>query len=369
MIKQIVFDFGGVLVEYDFFRFFRSLLPGDGETRWFMEHVFTDEANAELDLGLVPPSRLIARLGRMWPEYAGVLEAFDRRYTDVFTAEPAGMRQLMGELKAGGYRLLGLSNWSEKVVDVMAKFSIFELLDDMLISKDVHLLKPHADIYRAFFQRMGVRPGECVFIDDKPENILGARRCGMYGLVFSDVDRLRRELRPLLSGYSFRPATAADEPVAWQLVHDAAADMERRGRCQWSEAYPDRRQVADDIADGRAHLLEVDGRAVGYVALSDQPEPAYGRLDGAWLTDGRYATIHRMAVATDSRGCGFGRLLITEAEMWAHRRGLPSLRTDTNHDNAEMLALTTGYGFERTGLCQYTIGGQPAERIAMEKRL
>lgn len=367
MITTIVFDFGGVLVQYDFKAFFASLLGSEERGQWFLEHVFPYDVNCEMDRGVYPPRHFIEQQQRLWPDYHDALEAFDRRYTDIFSSEMPGMRALIGSLGGRGYRLLGLSNWSSKVYDVMEKFSIFELLDGYLLSKDVHQLKPHADIYESFLAKFGVRAEECVFIDDKPENIEGARAVGMYGLVFHDTPRLARELDALLLPYTFAPARPEDEPRVWDIVHASALDMMARGRHQWDDGYPPRAAVARDIARGDGYVLRLGGDIVAYTAVTFDGEPAYDRLQGRWLTAGPYATVHRTAVALDHRGRGLSRLLLTEAERLCRARGIHSMRVDTNHDNREMLTLLDSLGFERCGLCHYDHGGQQVERIAFER--
>lgn len=198
MIRNIVFDFGGVLVEYDFKQFFKPLLSSEAEAEWFMSHVFTPEVNAQLDLELEPFSKFVADLKAQWPDYAYVIDTLDKHYTDIFTREVPGMYDLMTELKAKGYPLLGLSNWGKKVYEVIDKFQrIFSLIDDSLISWQVHQIKPHRDIYESFLRKFNVSAEECVFIDDKPENIATALQVGMHGFVFHDVASLRSELHGL----------------------------------------------------------------------------------------------------------------------------------------------------------------------------
>lgn len=198
MKKTIVLDFGGVLVEYDFKRFFTPLLGSGSKAEWFMNNVFTPEVNAQLDLELQPFPQFVDGLKAKWPQYAYVIDALDKHYTDVFTQEVPGMYDLLTELKQNGYRLLGLSNWGQKVYEVIDKFSrIFSLIDDSLISWQVHHIKPHKDIYFDFLRKFSLPAGQCVFIDDKPENIDTAREVGMQGVVFHDVGQLREELRRL----------------------------------------------------------------------------------------------------------------------------------------------------------------------------
>lgn len=199
MIKNVVFDFGGVLVNYDFTAFFARVLGSREQGEAFMHRVLTDERNDLLDKGDRSVGEYVAEWKQRWPEYAAALDAFDSDYTDIFTGEVAGMRELMATLKAGGYRLLGLSNWSAKVFDVMDKYpAVFAPLDGFLVSHQVHMLKPHREIYETFCRRFGVAPADCVFTDDKAANIEGARAAGMHAIVFKDAVQLRRDLARLL---------------------------------------------------------------------------------------------------------------------------------------------------------------------------
>ena len=198
MIKNIVFDFGGVLVQYDFLTFFAKILGSKEDATCFMQKVLSEKVNNEMDLELHEFSYYIEQQKRLWPEYAEALDIFDKHYIDVFTCETEGIRDLMLSLKAKGYRLLGLSNWSSRVYEVMDKFDIFNLIEDSLISKDVHQLKPNKDIYESFLNKFHVEADECVFIDDKPENIEGCKTVGMNGIVFKNSKQLKQELDKLL---------------------------------------------------------------------------------------------------------------------------------------------------------------------------
>lgn len=198
MIRNIVLDFGGVLVAYDFKSYFSRILDSEEKGEWFMEHILTPDNNNLLDKGDRPFKDYISEWKQRWPDYAFALDSFDKRYTDIFTAEIPGIYDWMVALKAQGYRLLGLSNWSTKVFDVMKKFPrSFSLLDGYLVSHEVHLLKPDVAIYQAFCQRFEVNPEECVFFDDKPENIRGARQTGMHGIVFQNTEQAKEQLRLL----------------------------------------------------------------------------------------------------------------------------------------------------------------------------
>lgn len=196
MIKNIVFDYGGVLVQYDFEGFFARRLGSEEQARQFMTQVLTEENNGRLDKADKSFDDYMAEWKARWPQFTRAIDLLDKRYTDIFTAEMPGIAELMAELKARGYRLLGLSNWSTKVFDVMRKFpKPFALLEGSLISHQVHLLKPDVAIYKAFCEKFDVKADECLFIDDKAENIEGARRAGWGGVVFTTSGQLRHDLK------------------------------------------------------------------------------------------------------------------------------------------------------------------------------
>lgn len=185
MIENIVFDYGGVLVQYDFVTFFGRLLGSREKGEWFMDHVLPDSVGAAMDRELHPFDYYIRQQQERWPEYADTLSYFASHYTDVFTVETPGIRELILVLKERGFHVYGLSNWSSKLLEVKAKFSVFGLITDELVSKDVHLLKPDPAIYQAFLGKFHLDATSCLFIDDKPENIAGCRKVGMNGIRFN----------------------------------------------------------------------------------------------------------------------------------------------------------------------------------------
>lgn len=200
-IQNIVFDFGGVLVKYDFKAYFIKVFDGDEKRcKWFLDNILSSENNDLADKADKPFDEYIREWKQKWPNYAFAIDSFDKHYTDIFTSEMPGMYDWMMDLKAKGYRLLGLSNWSTKVFDVMKKFPrVFSPLEGYLVSHEVHLLKPDVAIYQAFCKRFNVAPGECVFIDDKPENIIGARKAGLHAILFKDTESAKNELEKVLA--------------------------------------------------------------------------------------------------------------------------------------------------------------------------
>ena len=164
---------------------------------------------------------------------------------------------------------------------------------------------------------------------------------------------------------TFRKSTPADLPVAWQIILDAKRMMSSTGRDQWTEEYPSYEQIEADVASGDAYVIcSDDGTPRAYACITAQPEPAYDSPGARWLSHCRYMVIHRIAVSAASRGKGLARMMLAHAEELCRRRGIGSIRIDTNHDNAEMLGLVGSLGYARCGTVSY---GPRGERMAFEK--
>lgn len=195
----ILIDFGRVLVDYDFDRFFAVLRSdytvSEAAFDEFMQVVLAEETYMSLDREVVPFSQQIEELKRRHPACAELFDAFDSRFQEVVSGEVPGMRSLIGELREKGLKIYGLSNWSSKVYETMHNYGdIFGLLHGRVLSCEEHLLKPEPAIYERALERFGVAAHECVFIDDKKPNIDGCRAVGIDGILFRGASPLRAEL-------------------------------------------------------------------------------------------------------------------------------------------------------------------------------
>lgn len=200
MIKNIIFDFGKVLVDYDFDRFFAMLRdenPHHEAFDEFMQLVLDSSTYQALDKGERPFAEYVAMYKQQYPRCADLIDAFDTRFQEIVTNEIADMRPLLHSLKQHGYRVLGLSNWSTKVYDTMQRFEIFNLIEDRVLSCEEHLLKPDAAIYRCALQRFGIEADETVFVDDRADNVAGAQAVGIHGITFTGAVPLRQALTKL----------------------------------------------------------------------------------------------------------------------------------------------------------------------------
>ena len=163
----------------------------------------------------------------------------------------------------------------------------------------------------------------------------------------------------------FRIATAADIDRCWQILQQGKAQMMREGKHQWTETYPARANVVQDVAARHAYVLERSGVVIAYAAVIIDGEPAYTQLSDKWLSaaNEHYVVVHRLAVADEAKRQGVAAQFFNHAMQFATSNGIHSIKVDTNHDNFYMQHLMKSLGFTYCGIITYPQG----ERLAYEK--
>lgn len=191
-IRAIIFDLGNVLLPFDHGRMVSQLAalvgadPKAVHDDWFGDATrFAEYENGAFD----GPA-----LHRMFAERYGEapFEAFAAAASDIFTPDDA-MERLVRDLKAAGYRLVLLSNTSDLHIDfIRSRYAILEPFDELVLSYEQKLSKPDAAIYRVAVERAGCEASECVFVDDRPENVAGAEAAGIVSHRFTNRETLLR---------------------------------------------------------------------------------------------------------------------------------------------------------------------------------
>lgn len=195
MIRNLIFDFGGVLIGYDYQSLVKTLFDDEAERRAFQELVCSEEFMTRCDLGEESFAEIIRKQQELYPRWKRQLQEFHDRNVDAMTGEMPGMRELLIRFKAEGYHLYGLTNWSEAVYRVIEKFDILQMMEGTLISSEEKMLKPDAAIYRRLCEKFGLRPEECLFTDDKQVNVDGALAVGMQAVLFTNAGELAKQIR------------------------------------------------------------------------------------------------------------------------------------------------------------------------------
>ena len=170
-----------------------------------------------------------------------------------------------------------------------------------------------------------------------------------------------------MNDITFRKAVLSDYDEAWAAIVYAKHTMLQKGRHQWTETYPSPEIIRADIEAGNAFVLEVDGHVAAYGVVVLNGEPEYQNLhDGTWLTNADYYVVHRMAVAQQYRGTGMAKRFMSSVEDICRTHNVPSIKVDTNYDNAEMLRMLPEMGYVHCGRIEYKVSGT---RMAFEKKI
>ena len=207
LIDTVVFDLGGVLVDWDPRHLYRQVLDSDDEVERFLAEVCTWEWHTQHDLGR-PMSETIPELCARHPEHAEAISLWHERYHDMVAGEVPGTADVVRELHAAGVRLLVLSNMPADVLHVLEPFTWLDLFDGVVVSGKEGVIKPDPAIYRILVGRFGVDPATAAFVDDRPENVEAATALGFIGIRFTDAAALSAALERL--GPEDRGRTSAD---------------------------------------------------------------------------------------------------------------------------------------------------------------
>ncbi len=195
MIRHIVFDMGQVLVQFSAGLFSERLRLSAEDAELIRREVLTTVEWVRMDRGTISDDDALARMCARLPQRLHDTAAYlVRRWNDPIVPVP-GMADVARDLKAAGYDLYLLSNAATRQHTYWHDIPGSEYFSGTFISADYHLLKPEDAIYQAFFKKFGLKPEECLFIDDSAPNIEASENAGMAGIVFhGDAARLRRQL-------------------------------------------------------------------------------------------------------------------------------------------------------------------------------
>ena len=195
MIRNLVFDFGGVLLDWNPHYVYDDYFGSREQADWFLANVTTMAWNGLMDLGRTF-SECVAELQAQWPEWAEAIAVYQSRWFEMIGGEVEGMPQLLADLDRLGVPLYGLTNWSMETFPLARRrFGILQLIDRYIVSADVHIVKPDPAIFRQALGRFGIAPTSTTFIDDNPANVQAATDLGMKGIVFTNAGDLRIKLK------------------------------------------------------------------------------------------------------------------------------------------------------------------------------
>lgn len=144
-------------------------------------------------------------------------------------------------------------------------------------------------------------------------------------------------------------AEMEDIEAAMHLINEAKQFLKEQGVDQWQTGYPDLDIIRDDIIHRRGFFVTDGIHQFAYVCIDFEGEPSYETLKGEWKSSARYATVHRMAIGNEHKGQGVSGKIFQLTEELCVKRGIYSIRVDTDEDNAIMRHVLVKNGFEFRG--------------------
>lgn len=192
MIKNVIFDFGCVLVYWSQHNLYDNYFGSKEKTDWFVDNICTWEWNNQTDMGKSFAEAVAEKIAEH-PEWEKEIRMYWERWREMLGGEVPGMKEWIQELKAQGYGVYGLSNWSHETFPMVKdQYEAFGMMDGIVMSGQELIAKPDLRIYQILLERYGLKAEECVFIDDRKENIEAGEKVGIRGIVFENCEQARK---------------------------------------------------------------------------------------------------------------------------------------------------------------------------------
>ena len=194
MKYNVVFDLGGVLVDWDPRYLYRKLLPDEETVDLFLQKVCSQEWNVQQDKGRPFEDAINERVA-LFPEDEYLIRAYFDRWPEMLGGQIEGSVEILSELKQSGFPVYALSNWSAETYPLAKKcYAFLQWFRGEVISGQVGMIKPQPEIYRHLLKVHGLKAGETLFIDDRQENVDAAANEKIHGILFHNPGQLRNDL-------------------------------------------------------------------------------------------------------------------------------------------------------------------------------
>jgi len=197
-IETVVFDLGGVLVDWDPRKVYRQIFDTEEEIDWFFDNICTMDWNEEQDAGR-PLSEATNMKIIEHPQWAEHIKAYYGRWEEMLGDAIEDTLGILQDLRAvPNLKLVALTNWSAETFPVaLEKFEFLQWFEGIVVSGTEKTRKPFPDIYQIVFERHDVDPSTAVFIDDNLRNVQASESLGMKAIHFHRNGSLRKKLKGL----------------------------------------------------------------------------------------------------------------------------------------------------------------------------
>ena len=195
-INTVIFDLGGVLIDWNPRYVYRTIFKTEEEIDWFFENVATHDWNENQDAGY-PIAKATDELVAQHPEWESQIRAYYGRWEEMLGGPIKETVEILRKLKKiPGLRTFALTNWSAETFHVaLDRYEFLHWFDGRLVSGEERTRKPFPEFYQRLIDKFSIDPSKALFIDDNLRNINGAEVLGIRGIHYHDPVQLKEELK------------------------------------------------------------------------------------------------------------------------------------------------------------------------------
>jgi 2-haloacid dehalogenase len=194
-INTIIFDLGGVLIDWDPRYVYRTVFDTEEKIDWFFQHICTSEWNENQDAGY-PIQQATAELVAKHPEWEKEIRIYYDRWTEMLGGSIDETVEIFQGLKQKNHlKLYALTNWSHETFPVaLERFDFLHWFNGIVVSGEEKTRKPFREFYKKLLDRYNIDPSAAIFIDDNSRNVKAAEDAGINGIHFLNAAQLKNEL-------------------------------------------------------------------------------------------------------------------------------------------------------------------------------
>lgn len=198
-INTIIFDLGGVLIDWNPEYVYLDVFNGDREKmQWFFDNICTSDWNENQDAGY-PMQKATEERIALFPEHKELIEMFYGRWVEMLGDAIEGTVSILKQLiEHPNYKVVALTNWSHETFPIaLKKFEFLHWFEGIIVSGEEKTRKPFEEIYQLTLDRFDIEAEHAVFIDDNLRNVKAAETLGINGIHFESPQQLQKELQRL----------------------------------------------------------------------------------------------------------------------------------------------------------------------------
>ena len=197
-VHTVVFDLGGVLIDWNPDYVYKHIYPDPSERQWFFDNICTHDWNLQQDAGRSLMEATEEKV-KEHPQYENEIRAFYGRWEEMLGDAIHDTVEILDAIRSrGDHRLYALTNWSHETFPVaLDRFDFLGWFEGIVVSGHEKTIKPLREIYEILLNRYSIEPSGALFIDDNRDNVSGAHAAGMQAVHFSSPSDLRNDLTRL----------------------------------------------------------------------------------------------------------------------------------------------------------------------------